>query len=94
MATKWNRQLRSRRSPEDLVGAETSVIHFSQKETFHDEFMVLSSGRGEVRKDSSIYKLDPILDNGLLRVGGRLSKPCLRRQNTQSSYLKTKIYPP
>ena len=29
--------------------------------------------RNEIRKNSSLYRLDPLLDNGLLRVGGRLS---------------------
>lgn len=35
--------------------------------------MTLQKG-GTVKKTSSIYKLDPVLQNGIIRVGGRLSK--------------------
>ncbi len=60
-------------TPDDLLEAETNIIHFAQQERFPDEFAALS-GKCAVRKESTIYKLDPILDNGLLRVGGRLNK--------------------
>ncbi|KAK0145451.1 hypothetical protein N1851_015639 [Merluccius polli] len=40
-------------------------------------FPALSSGKCEVKKQSRIYKLDPILKDGLLRVGGRLSKAAM-----------------
>lgn len=39
--------------------------------------MKLSSGKYEVKKDSTIYKLDPILEDGLLKIGGRLSKAAM-----------------
>ena len=38
------------------------------------EISLLLSEKHTVSRQSSIYKLDPILENGLLRVGGRLSK--------------------
>ena len=64
-------------TPDDLVEAETSIIRFAQQERFPDEFAALSSGKCEVKKQSTIYKLDPILKDGLLRVGGRLSKAAM-----------------
>lgn len=63
-------------TPDDLSEAETSILRFTQQETFHDEIAVLSSGKCEV-KESILYKLDPILEDGLLRVGGRLSKAAM-----------------
>lgn len=34
----------------------------------------LESGKFQIRRDSTIYKLNPILEDGLLRVGGWLCK--------------------
>lgn len=39
-------------TPDDLSGAETSIICFTQQESFHDEFAVLSSGKCKVRRIS------------------------------------------
>lgn len=62
-----------RQTPDDLSEAETSIIRLIQQERLHDEIAALSSGRSEVKQDSIIYKLNPVLENGFLRVGGRLS---------------------
>ncbi|XP_068749394.1 uncharacterized protein [Montipora capricornis] len=52
-----------------------------KKQTFKDELASLSgvgndtretANQNNLKKNSSIYKLDPVLENGLLRVGGRL----------------------
>lgn len=61
-------------TPKDLLEAELSIIHYCQQQRFGDEISSLSSGKGTVNRQSSIYELDPILESGLLRVGGRLSK--------------------
>lgn len=61
-------------TPNDISEAEISIIGFTQQERFHNEFYVLSSGKCGVKKDSTIYKTDPVLEDGLLRVGGRLIK--------------------
>lgn len=62
---------------DSLSEAEISIIRFTQQERFPDEFAALSSDKCEVKKESRIYKLDPTLENGLLRVGGRLSKAAM-----------------
>lgn len=59
---------------DDLSEAETSTVRFSQLERFLDEIAALSSGKSKVKRESHIYKLDPIYNRGLLRVGGRLNK--------------------
>ncbi len=38
------------------------------------EIASLESGKSKIRRDSTIHKLNPILEDGLLRVGGRLCK--------------------
>ncbi len=60
-------------SVEDLVLAEESLVHHVQQQSFQDEITLLSKGHA-VKTSSRMYKLDPILDNGILRVGGRLSR--------------------
>lgn len=60
--------------PEDLNMAERVIIQYSQMDKFSDEIAALKKGTAGVTKSSHIYKLDPVLKEGLLRVGGRLSK--------------------
>ncbi len=57
--------------------AEIAIIRFTQQQRFKAEIDALSSGKSTVRKDSPIFKLDPRLEDGLLRVGGRLGKAAL-----------------
>lgn len=59
---------------EDLIQAEKAVIFFSQRQRFKEEFAVLEAGKTHVKRSSHLYKLDPVLDEGLLRVGGRLNR--------------------
>lgn len=62
---------------EDLLEAETSIIDFCQQERFPTEFAALTSGKPQLQRSSSILKLDPVLEGGLLRVGGRLKKAAI-----------------
>lgn len=57
--------------------AEIADVPFTQQQRYKAEIHALSSGKSEVSKDSPIYKLDPCLEDGLLRVGGRLGKAAL-----------------
>lgn len=59
---------------EDPIQAEKAVICFSQRQRFKEEFAVLEAGKTHVKRSSHLYKLDPVLDEGLLRVGGRLNR--------------------
>lgn len=61
-------------NPEDLMHAERAVISFSQRQSFEEELSTLEAGKNWVKRSSHLYKLDPVLDDGLLRVGGRLSR--------------------
>lgn len=59
---------------DDLLGAEGAIIRYCQRQRFGEEMSALSSGKGSVSRQSPIYRLDPVLEDGLLRVGGRLSR--------------------
>lgn len=61
----------------DLSRAEAAIIGFSQRAAFKEEITSLRSGGSSVKKTSDIYRLDPSLQDGLLRVGGRLSRSAL-----------------
>ena len=68
---------------QELQNAEIEIIRAVQSEEFQEEISLLHSDNTQqgsqdrsmkvVKKTSSLYRLDPFLDdNGLLRVGGRL----------------------
>ena len=64
--------------------AEREIVKFVQEQTFKEELLALSrinrvcketektATKNPTKKSSSICKLDPVLENGLIRVGGRL----------------------
>ena len=60
----------------DLERAEREIIKFNQRIAFAEEIDALQNGRS-VKKSSVLVKLDPILAQGLLRVGGRLGRAAL-----------------
>ena len=61
---------------DDLEKAEKTVVCHVQHQYFQEEISILSKGCPDsiVKKSSSIYKLDPYIENGIMRVGGRLEK--------------------
>lgn len=64
-------------SAEDLLEAELAIVQYCQQQRFSEEITMLSTENGAVSRQSVLYKLDPRLDGGLLRVGGRLTKGAL-----------------
>eukprot|EP00105_Crassostrea_gigas_P034805 XP_019918953.1 PREDICTED: uncharacterized protein LOC105318561 [Crassostrea gigas] len=59
-------------SHQDLKEAEKSILKFIQQQEFDTEINALASGNSHVNRRSRIRNLDPFLDDGILRVGGRL----------------------
>jgi hypothetical protein len=96
-----NQRINTILSLKELEESESALLAFVQYQFFQDE--IESLGMGEevnhearssrkqsfVKKSSPLRKLDPILKNGLLCVGGRLS-----RANTISEELKHPIIVP
>lgn len=64
-------------SLEDLFEAEMATVRFSQQQEFQDEIEQQKHSSHGVKKESSIYRLDPVLDDELIRVGGRLRKAAM-----------------
>ena len=63
----------------DLNDAEHAVLRYVQGANFQREINILtSSDSATVPKSSHIYKLDPYMEDDLVRVGGRLSKTNLQ----------------
>lgn len=61
---------------EDMEKAELAIIQFCQRRKFSEEYSCLERSQN-VKKSSHLYKLCPRLEDGVLRVGGRLSKAAL-----------------
>ena len=79
--------LKSRLTLDEMKEAEDKILSYEQKKAFQDEIDALNmtqsgddAGKQKwktVKKSSKIYKLDPRMEDGLLRVGGRLSRSSL-----------------
>lgn len=69
-------QLRVLLTVDELMYAEKEIISFCQRRRFPDELYSLRNG-GSVKRNSHIFKLSPVLDDGVLRVGGRLGKSAM-----------------
>ena len=63
-------------SVDDLGKAEKAIVNYVQNQHFSEEISHLADGK-TIKKSSHLYKLDPVMVNGTLRVGGRLSKAAL-----------------
>ncbi len=61
-------------SVEEREKAALVLIKAAQREAFEEELKCLSQNPAKLSKNNRLYLLDPILQNELLRVGGRLRK--------------------
>ena len=58
----------------EIQDAETQIVKYVQTMAFPEEIIAFHLPKGkQMKKKSSIYRLDPFCENGVLRVGGRLS---------------------
>ena len=71
--------------------AEHAIICFVQGQRFKDEIASLKAGNN-VKKNSQLYKLDPVWEDGVLRVGGRLSKAALPEETKHPVILSKDLY--
>ncbi|KAJ8037714.1 hypothetical protein HOLleu_18605 [Holothuria leucospilota] len=79
MRQERQRKLNMKLTMADMKEAELVIVKFVQRPAFSDEIAAIrnnSKGR-PVKKTSSIYKLDPKYEDGVLRVGGRLSRSAM-----------------
>ena len=60
---------------DEMENAEKAILKNVQRAAFPEEFSRLESGNREcVKRNSPLFKLDPLVRDGLLRVGGRLTR--------------------
>ena len=77
----------------ELREAEKEIIKHVQHVTFSEEIKVLTKEQGKasnckaIKKSSNIYQLDPVIKNGLLRVGGRLRRAQISEEAKHPSIL-------
>ncbi|XP_017557161.1 uncharacterized protein LOC108429724 isoform X1 [Pygocentrus nattereri] len=76
---------------EDLKVADLEIIRFSQQQKFSEEISALRKG-DRLKKGSHIYKLNPILQGGILRVGGRLHKSTMPEEVKHPAILHKNSY--
>lgn len=62
---------------EELNRAEMEIIQYCQRCSFQSEISALRRGEQVLKRKSPIYRLDPYLQDGVLRVGGRLHKAAM-----------------
>ena len=56
---------------EDMNLAELAIVRLVQRETFKEEIELLER-RKPLKKTSKLFNLDPFLQDGIIRVGGRI----------------------
>ncbi|XP_070549375.1 uncharacterized protein [Ptychodera flava] len=82
--TKYKAMLQSKKNikintflpAEVLEKAERAIIGYVQRQHFAQEIESVQNNQ-PIKKSSPIYRLDPIMKDGLLRIGGRLSHAML-----------------
>ena len=76
----------------ELSQAKTTIIKCVQHEEFEDEITCMSEGR-ELSKQSPLKRLSPFVDeDGLIRVGGRLSSSDLQNEEKHPLIIPAKHY--
>ena len=78
-------------TPKDYDEAEKAIISFVQKQRFVSEIASLK-GDSNISKDSPLYMLDPILEDGIIRVGGYLYKSALLSETKHPVILSKDIH--
>ena len=72
---KWRETRKEDISVAEIQAAETKLIQLMQKRAYGKEIECILSGDRAVKNMKRLEKLDPMVDeNGVLRVGGRLSQ--------------------
>lgn len=61
-------------SVEERRRAEMTLIQLTQRAAFREEIRTLSQEGGRIACSNQLYELDPFLQDGVMRVGGRLRK--------------------
>ena len=92
---------------QDLVNAELAILKFVQTSAFGEEIHALKEivdannshkeklqkrKKASIKSNSCIHRLDPFIDNGILRVGGRLKHADLPHETKHPATLPQKSH--
>lgn len=72
---------------DEVSGAEDAIIRYRLQQRFSEDISAPSSKKATVSRCRAIYKLDPFLEDGLLRVGGRLNKVSMPEESNHRPIL-------
>ena len=72
---------------EEMENAERAIIQVVQAQRFDDELLSLKGAKREIKKSSSLVKLDPVLVDGILCVGGRLQNSPIQDRHKHPAIL-------
>ena len=81
---------------EELQMAENAVIKYVQQKSFTEEIKLLNASKEDkhndrhVKRTSPLYRLDPRITDGILRVGGRLNKATMPEERKHPAILPKK----
>ncbi|KAJ8375702.1 hypothetical protein SKAU_G00062820 [Synaphobranchus kaupii] len=76
---------------ENLREAEQEILRYCQRKKFSKEISVLQRCEG-VKRSSSLFKLNPVLQEGILRVGGRLSRATMPEESKRPAILDKDLH--
>lgn len=86
-----NESVRGFLTLDELMYTEKEIIGFCQRSRFSNEFYSLQNG-GTVKKSSYIFKLSPVLDDGVQRVGGPLGKSAMPEEKITSGAISQMLF--
>ena len=78
-------------SPEEMEEAETAIVIFVQATSYQAEIRKLKK-KEEVKRSSPINRLDPVLQQDVLRVGGRLGRSLEAYESKHPAILPAKTH--
>lgn len=76
---------------ENLMAAEQAIICHCQERTFAIDITALKRC-GSVKRNSCLCKLNPVLEDGILRVGGRLNRAALPEESKRPAILDKNLH--
>ncbi|XP_060799417.1 uncharacterized protein LOC132901020 [Neoarius graeffei] len=76
----------------DLADAERAVVMYVQRQAFPNELSTLQMTPPRVPHNSRLRRLDPVLEDGLLRVGGRLHRSAMPEETKHPCIVHTYQY--
>lgn len=62
--------------------SEQDIIQYCKGKAFAKEIMVLQKGEN-MKRSSSVFRLNTVLSEGIFRVGGRLSRVTMHEESKQ-----------